>query len=108
MRRTTANDDNVFDFNSLLTPALSSRIWRCRCGPPSNHLREARDPASWASDVGDRVLSGATGVRWPEGAGDHRRNTRGALHAGRSPTQFAGRQADAAALDRATRGGLGG
>ena len=84
MRRTTANDDNVFDFNSLLQPGTVFAHPRDVVADPRLTISEKRAIlASWA--VGDRVLSGATGVRWPEGAGDHRRNIRRALHAGWRP-----------------------
>jgi hypothetical protein len=103
MPPTTANDDNIFDFKPRLRLRASHG---CRCGP---HLRKACHPRFVGiGRVGDRVVSGVAGAQRPESASHYRRNTRRALHAGRRPTQSAGRQADAATLDRTTRSGVGG
>ena len=52
MRRTTANDDNVFDFNSLLHPGTVFAHPRDVVADPRLTISEKRAIlASWASDA---------------------------------------------------------
>ena len=66
MRPTTALDDNVFDFNSLLHPDTAFEHQRDVVSHPSLSLSEKRAIlASWASDA--TAIASCPSLRAPEG-----------------------------------------
>jgi hypothetical protein len=66
MRPTTAPDDNIFDFNSLLHPGTAFEHPRDVVSHPSLSLSEKRAIlASWASDAS--AIASYPSLRAPEG-----------------------------------------
>jgi hypothetical protein len=66
MRPTTANDDNVFDFNALLHPGTVFEHPRNVVSHPTLTLAEKRAIlASWASDAS--AIASCPPLRAPEG-----------------------------------------
>ena len=108
MRPTTAFDDNVFDFNALLHPGTKFEHPRDVVSHPGLTLAEKRAIlASWASDAS--AIASCPSLRAPEGLKapvtiDEILEALCALDGG--PRQSAGRQADAAAIDRTACGSL--
>jgi hypothetical protein len=72
MRPTTANDDNVFDFQALLHPGTVFEHPKDVVGHPSLTLAEKRAIlASWGR-FGNRLMSRVAGSGSTEGARQHR------------------------------------
>ncbi len=70
MRPTTANDGNLFDFNSLLHPGTVFEHPMDVVAAPRLTISEKRAILASVRRVGDRVMSGAAGARRAESACD--------------------------------------